>query len=80
MEKAELDDSIVRLILEWQKTSVWIDYDRDADVLYISFEKPQLADDSIMNEDGKIYHYKENEIVGITVTNASKISKQNKAA
>lgn len=42
-------------------------------------DKAEL-DDSIMNEDGKIYHYKENEIVGITVTNASKISKQNKAA
>jgi hypothetical protein len=25
---------------------IWIDYDEDADVLYVSFQKPQHADDS----------------------------------
>ena len=28
---------------------MWIDYDQEADVLYISFAKPQNADDSIMD-------------------------------
>jgi len=30
---------------------MWIDYDKEADVLYISFKKPQQANDSVMEED-----------------------------
>ena len=53
---------------------MWIDYDKEADVLYISFAKPQNADNSIM--DGNIIiHKRENSIVGLTITNASKFSK-----
>jgi len=29
---------------------MWIDYDEEADVLYISFEKPQGANDSVMED------------------------------
>jgi uncharacterized protein YuzE len=80
MEKVEIDNTIIKLLLEWKKSSVWIDYDKEVDVLYISFVKRQKADDSIMGDDGKIYHYKDEKIVGITVPNASKITLQNKAA
>jgi hypothetical protein len=45
--------------------------------MYISFEKPQKADDSILSDDGKIYHYRKEMIVGITIPNASKVSNQN---
>lgn len=51
---------------------LWTDYDAEADVLYISFRKPQQANDSIMEADGNIYHYRDDELVGITVLNASK--------
>jgi len=47
------------------------DYDADVDVLYISFRKPQQANDSMMEDDGNIYHYHDDELVGITVLNAS---------
>ena len=80
MEKVEIDNTIIKLLLEWKKPSVWIDYDKEVDVLYISFEKPQRADDSIIQDDGKIYHYRSESIVSITVPNASKIQTQNKAA
>jgi uncharacterized protein YuzE len=80
MEKVEIDNSVIKLLLEWKKPSVWIDYDREVDVLYISFEKPQKAEDSVMADDGKIYHYKAEEVVGITIPNASKIGIQHKAA
>jgi uncharacterized protein YuzE len=63
-----------------EETFCRIDYDKEVDVLYISFEKPQRADDSIIQDDGKIYHYRLEEIVGITVPNASKIQTQNKAS
>ncbi len=50
---------------------MWSDYDVEADVLYISFRKPQQANDSIMESDGNVYHYRDDELVGITVLNAS---------
>lgn len=50
---------------------VWLDYDKGADVLYMSFRKPQRAtttieldDDILLRKDGK-------EIVGLTILNAS---------
>lgn len=46
-----------------------LDYDEEADVLYISFGKPRKAQDSIEVEDGIIYRIADNEIVGITITN-----------
>ena len=46
-------------------------YDPDADVFCISFRKPQQANDSIMEDDGNIYHYRAGELVGITVLHPS---------
>lgn len=54
--------------------SMWIDYDEEADVLYVSFQKPQNADDSKMEGD-VITHYRSKEIVGVTILNASKHAK-----
>ncbi len=39
-------------------------------MLYISFRKPQQADDSIMEDDGNIYHYRGDQLVGVTVLHA----------
>ncbi|MBI1929992.1 DUF2283 domain-containing protein [Candidatus Poribacteria bacterium] len=49
---------------------IWIDYDDEAEVLYISFRKPQQANDSIM-ADNVIYHYRDDNLVGLTVLRAS---------
>jgi len=43
-----------------------IEYDEEADVLYISFGSPQPADDSEEVND-VIYRFRENELVGITI-------------
>ena len=56
-------------ILEKPSDITW-DYDEEADVMYISFYKPQNANDSIM-EDNVIYHYRDEKLVGITVLHAS---------
>jgi uncharacterized protein YuzE len=55
---------------------MWVDYDKDADVLYVSFRKPQRAkrtfelnDDILVRKDGK-------EIVGITILHASKKARE----
>lgn len=48
---------------------VWIDLDEVADVLYISFRKPQQAKDSVM-EDNIVYHYDGEQLVGVTIIGA----------
>jgi uncharacterized protein YuzE len=63
---------LVDEVLSLPARQIWTDYDAEADVLYISFRKPQQANDSIMQDDGNIYHYRDEELVGITVLNASK--------
>lgn len=45
-----------------------LDYDEDADVLYISFGKPRDAKDSMEVEDGVVYRIADNEVIGITIT------------
>ena len=52
---------------------MWIDFDSGADVLYVSFEKPQNADDSEMEGD-VIVHKRKNKIVGLSLLHASKFA------
>ncbi len=58
-------------LLNMSSSHIWIDYDQDGDVLYVSFRKPQHADDSEMKEN-VITHYSGDKIVGITVIGAKK--------
>jgi uncharacterized protein YuzE len=61
--------SLVPQSLNLRSKQLWLDYDEDADVLYISLRKPQQATDSDM--DGRfIYHYDGSELVGVTVLQA----------
>jgi uncharacterized protein YuzE len=51
----------------------WIDYDEEADVLYISLKRPQKATDTkLLAEKGISLHYRAKELVGVTVLDASK--------
>ena len=58
-------------LLKFPQRKMWIDYDKDADVLYINFKKPQKATDSEMTEEGILLRYRGNELVGITILDAS---------
>jgi uncharacterized protein YuzE len=51
--------------------TVWSSYDSDADVLYLHFKKPSHADNSEMTEDEIIVRYENEEVVGVTILNAS---------
>lgn len=66
---------IVSHIIKLPETKMWMDYDKEADVFYISFKRPQKATDSEMVENGVLLRYKENDLVGITILDASKRSK-----
>jgi uncharacterized protein YuzE len=48
-----------------------VDFDEEADVLYINFAHPQRATDTQMTEDGLLMRYRGEELVGITILEAS---------
>lgn len=63
---------IVPYFIKLPETKMWMDYDKKAGVFYISFKRPQRATDSEMLENGVLLRYKGDEIVGITILDASK--------
>lgn len=62
--------AIVRDMLKLPARSVWIDYDEQADVLYMSFRKPQRATKTIEVSDDVLVRKDGRTIVGITIMNA----------
>ena len=52
-------------------SEIWSHYDREADVLYLSFKKPSRADDSELTDDDVIVRYDVGEVVGMTILHAS---------
>ena len=68
---ATITRNLVGELLALPARQVWSEYDGEADVLYLSFRKPQQANDSILEDDGNVYHYSNGEMVGVTVLNAS---------
>jgi len=60
------------ILAELPAYPVWIDYDKEADVLYLSFERPQDATDGLMLDEGILLRYREEKLVGITILKASK--------
>ncbi|HEX9974238.1 MAG TPA: DUF2283 domain-containing protein [bacterium] len=53
------------------RKKMWLDYDEEADVLYISFQRPQQATDSEMLDNGILLRYRKEKLVGVTVLDAS---------
>ncbi|MBE2225526.1 MAG: DUF2283 domain-containing protein [Anaerolineae bacterium] len=51
--------------------SVWLNYDQEADVMYVNFQKPSVATDSELTDDDVIIRYQDDEIIGFTVLHAS---------
>lgn len=56
------------------ESNLWVDYDKEADVLYINFGKPQKADDAEQGSDGIIRRKRNKKLVGLTILNASRFS------
>lgn len=70
--------SVIANVLRLAKlgdSKLWIDYDNEADVLYVNFGKPQKADDSVQGDDGIIRRKKKNKLIGLTILNASRFAK-----
>lgn len=78
-EAVGLEEGVVRELLRslphllrLPSKQMWFDFDEEADVLYVSFERPQGATDSELDEDGVLMRYRGNQLVGVTILNARK--------
>jgi len=63
--------SIVPSLLTLPQSRYIVDYDEEADVLYISFHRPQRATNSVMTDEGLLLRYRDDQLVGITILDAS---------
>jgi len=61
----------VPLLLRFPGQRFWVDYDTEADVLYISFRRPQKATDTTTTDEGILLRYDGKDLVGVTVLDAS---------
>jgi uncharacterized protein YuzE len=59
-------------LLRLPSKQMWLDFDEEADVLYVSFERPQGATDTELTEDDVLMRYRGDQLVGMTVLNARK--------
>jgi uncharacterized protein YuzE len=64
----EATANLVRL----PKTRMWLAYDREADVLYLHFEEKPVSNHSEMRDDGIIFDYQNDRLVGLTILEASR--------
>jgi len=58
-------------MLKLSTQHVWLDYDKEADVLYMSFRKPQRATTTIETDEDILIRKDGKSIVGLTILNAS---------
>jgi uncharacterized protein YuzE len=74
MNHTVLVNEIYQILLHIKKMGekhIWFDFDEEADVLYVSFERPQNASDTDVLEDGTFLRLRGEKIVGLTIMNVS---------
>jgi uncharacterized protein YuzE len=69
---AEIKDIDMLLPYFIRHQNIWTDYDAEVDTLYVHYKKPNQADRSEITDDDVIVRYQNDEIVGLTIMNASK--------
>jgi uncharacterized protein YuzE len=62
--------AIATNMLKLPTKHVWMDYDDEADVLYVSFRRPQRATKTIETDDDILIRMDGKKIVGLTILNA----------
>jgi uncharacterized protein YuzE len=58
-------------MLKLPAQQMWLDYDKEADALYVSFRKCQRATGTIELDDDILVRKDSKDIVGLTILNAS---------
>jgi len=74
MGAAEVEkvSALVPHLLGISHKKIWVDYDEEADVLYVNFKRPSRADDSELTDDDVIIRREKGEVVGMTFLNAAR--------
>jgi uncharacterized protein YuzE len=54
-------------LVESSTENLWLSYDREADVLYVSMHRPDVADDTEYRDDGVIVRYRGDTVIGYTI-------------
>ena len=62
---------ILELFKQNHTEALWMDYDQDADVLYVNFQRPAPADHSEIDDTDTVLRYQGDRLVGFTILNAS---------
>ena len=70
--------AMVRDLLKLPARNLWIDYDKKADVLYMSFRKPQRATKTVEVDEDILVRKAGRSIVGVTIMNASTRRRKNR--
>lgn len=63
--------AMARDVLQLPVRNVWIDYDKEADVMYVSFRKPQRATKTVEVDEDILVRKDRRTVVGVTILNAS---------
>lgn len=61
-------------IQESPQQTIWLSYDQEADVLYVSFGNPIPATDSELTDEDIIVRYHGDQVIGYTILHASRRS------
>lgn len=65
--------ALARLVGRFPARKLWLDYDEEADVLYVSLNRPQQATETVdLEDEGVLLRYRDDELVGVTVFDASR--------
>lgn len=73
LEEKSIHDLLqtVTHLVRLPRRQMWLDYDAEADVLYLHFEEKPSSTHSEIRDDGVILDYRDDELVGLTVLEAS---------
>ena len=63
-------------LIKLPEKKVWTDYDKQADVLYVSFGQPKKAGDTVPTDRGILVPKKGKKIIRFTILNASRFLKE----
>jgi uncharacterized protein YuzE len=74
MAIAELHDytAVLPLLKKAPDQQLWCSYDEQADVLYITFQRPPKVTESELTDDDVVVRYSGDQIVGYDILHASK--------
>lgn len=63
--------SAVKNLIKLPARKLWLDYDDEADVLYVHFEEKPASTHSEMSDEGILLDYRDETLVGLTILDAS---------